>query len=512
MKVRTTLLLLSIITIAYSGLTDVYEDFLSKPQYQLYFSAEKWGPKILKVKEEAGSSLIKLPVNKDGLTYACEIEKPVEIKKTVSEEDNKKEILSKALEQLEPMASGSCISFSQEWWSYEFCYKKHIIQYHKAKPTDPPEHNMEFCIGKYPTAEKLEDPDFKYQKEIYKRGPFGKNYLTQMMVDGTICDITGKPRQAELRFYCGESEGIQSVKEVSTCNYVVIINTPRLCSNPGFDSKKSLNSILCHPISDHDEEENLETDEQPKNLPFPVFRRKRSMAEIEKSKEHPKKIYQRKVKKHTGVTYIKKDENDKADETKNSEEQKKSEEKRDAIKKNLEDQLEKKRSEFLDTLLPYANELNLDDKVVDKVLNELADSLADAIDKTTDNKDGKVEVKGDDLSFEVVTKEKLKSWLEKRKDKISNADDVKFEVVLLDKNGKRYEVSNSDTDVENIMDFIKEFGTENTNTEDLTKINEKEKKEKKLVEENIEEIGNEKEDNDNEKSNKKQDKINKHYQ
>jgi len=58
---------------------------------------------------------------------------------------------------------------------------------------------MEFCIGKYPTAEKLEDPDFKYQKEIYKRGPFGKNYLTQMMVDGTICDITGKPRQAELR-------------------------------------------------------------------------------------------------------------------------------------------------------------------------------------------------------------------------------------------------------------------------------------------------------------------------
>jgi len=50
MKVRTTLLLLSIITIAYSGLTDVYEDFLSKPQYQLYFSAEKWGPKILKVK------------------------------------------------------------------------------------------------------------------------------------------------------------------------------------------------------------------------------------------------------------------------------------------------------------------------------------------------------------------------------------------------------------------------------------------------------------------------------
>jgi len=88
---------------------------------------------------------------------------------------------------------------NQEWWSYEFCYKKHLIQYHEAKPTDPPEHNMRFCLGKYPTLEELEKPDFKYQKEIYKRGPFGKNYLTQMMVDGTICDITGKPRKAELR-------------------------------------------------------------------------------------------------------------------------------------------------------------------------------------------------------------------------------------------------------------------------------------------------------------------------
>jgi len=55
MKVKTNLLLLNLVTIAYSGLTDVYEDFLSKPQYQLYFSAEKWGPKILKAKVNINS-------------------------------------------------------------------------------------------------------------------------------------------------------------------------------------------------------------------------------------------------------------------------------------------------------------------------------------------------------------------------------------------------------------------------------------------------------------------------
>jgi len=505
MKVKTNLLLLNLVTIAYSGLTDVYEDFLSKPQYQLYFSAEKWGPKILKAKEGGGNSIIKIPVNKDGLTYACEIEKPVEPKKINSEEDNKKIILDKALEQLEPLASSSCITFSQEWWSYEFCYKKHLIQYHEAKPTDPPEHNMRFCLGKYPTTEELEKPDFKYQKEIYKRGPFGKNYITQMMVDGTICDITGKPRKAELRFYCGEAEGIQSVKEVSICNYIVIINTPRLCSNPGFDSKKSLNSILCHPISDHDEEEKTETNEQPENLPFPVFRKQRSMAEIEKSKEIPKKIYRKKIRKSPGVTFINRDKinNDKIDDKENKEKQEKSEEKRNAMKKNLEDQLEKKRDDFLDALLPYANELNIDDKVVDEVFNQLADSLVDAIDKTTDNKDGEEEIKADDLSFEVITKEKLKSWLEKHGDKISNTDDMKFEVVLLDKNGKKYEVSNSDTDVDKIMDFLKEYSTDNTNVQDISKI-----KEKKEEEEKVEEVGYEPEDKKDETSNTKQDKRN----
>lgn len=481
MKARTSILLLNLIAVAYSGLTDVYDDFLSKPQYQLYFSAEKWGPKTLRIKEDTGKTIIKLPVNKDGLTYACEVEKPVDVPKVVSEEDNNKAILTKALEQLEPLKENSCIIYSQEWWSYEFCYKKYLTQFHEAKPTDPPEHNMHFYLGKYPTKEELEDPDFEYKKETYKRGPFGKHYITQMLVDGTICDVTGKPRRTEIRYYCGESEAITSIKEISTCNYIVIFHTPRLCNNPGFESKKSLNSILCHPISERDEEPNTEPQEQPENLPFPIFRRQRSMAEIERSKEKPKKIYKRKNRKHQGVTFINikdkkknNDDDDKESKDKNDEndqESKEKNEKRDALKKSLEDQLEKKRSEFLDALLPYANELkDIDDKVVDEVLNQLADSLADAIDKNSDkDSDGDTDakIKAANLDFQVVTKEKLQSWLEKNEDKISSSDDMKFEVVLLDKDGKKYEVSNSDTDVDSIMDFLKEFSTDNTGLNDI---------------------------------------------
>jgi len=238
-------------------------------------------------------------------------------------------------------------------------------------------------------------------------------------------------------------------------------------------------------IKDRDEEEEI-SNEQPDNLPFPVFRRQRSMAEIERSKENPKKIYKRKHKKRPGVTFIDKigkdNEDDNNDDEIDDEKIKEANEKREAIKKSLEEQLEKKRNDLLDALLPFANELrDVDDKVVDDVLNQLADSLADAIDDDSDE-DGKTKVA--DVDFEVVTKEKLKSWLEKHEDKLSSSDDMKFEVILLDKNGRRYEVSNSDTDVEKIMDFLKEYSSDGNDFQDMPNL--KDKIAKKLEE--LEEI------------------------
>jgi len=239
------------------------------------------------------------------------------------------------------------------------------------------------------------------------------------------------------------------------------------------------------------------------------------MAEIEKSKELPKKIYKRKAKKRPGVTFITKDninaknsDDNKEDNNKEkTEEEKAAEEKREAFKKSLEDQLEKKRSEFIDALLPYANELkDVDEKVVDDVLNQLADSLADAIDEGTDSN---AKAKVADVDFEVVTKEKLKAWLEKNEEKISSKDDMKFEVVLLDKNGKRYEVSNSDTDVDNIMDFLKGFSSDSTKTVNLADLKEELKKK---AQENVEEVGGEengKEETKKEDSTSNQEKKNK---
>jgi len=67
----------------------------------------------------------------------------------------------------------------------------------------------------------------------------GHRYLVQTWSDGTQCDKTGQPRQIEVQFHCSMTvtDAILFVKETKTCHYVMVINTPRLCGEPGFKTR-----------------------------------------------------------------------------------------------------------------------------------------------------------------------------------------------------------------------------------------------------------------------------------
>ncbi|GAB1517186.1 Protein OS-9 [Rhizoctonia solani] len=65
-----------------------------------------------------------------------------------------------------------------------------------------------------------------------------QRYLVQRWGDGTQCDKTGRKRQIEIQ--------IMFVKEVSVCNYLIVIHTPRICSEPGFKSQRD--SVKAAPI------------------------------------------------------------------------------------------------------------------------------------------------------------------------------------------------------------------------------------------------------------------------
>jgi len=69
-------------------------------------------------------------------------------------------------------------------------------------------------------------------------------------VSGSSCDLTGKLRTCEVRFYCEPNADvtvITSIKEPSSCNYIIRVDTPLLCKHPKYISKldEETEKILC---------------------------------------------------------------------------------------------------------------------------------------------------------------------------------------------------------------------------------------------------------------------------
>ncbi|ORX65398.1 hypothetical protein BCR32DRAFT_297727 [Anaeromyces robustus] len=225
----------------------IYEDSLSKPQFQIYFSDQILSSKEIDVLErETKNEIIKMVSKENNEHYICEIPK-VKKEKEKRINRNKAGNVKTALALLEPMKN-KCLYHTSGWWSYEFCYGKSIRQYHIATKNEPARFNSNYILGKYNKYLELSSGKTEETKELVRIAPNGKNYLSQKFIDGTKCDKTNIPRTTEIQYYCGLDESIIYVKEVSTCTYEVAISTTRLCKDPVFNSqvKKSINSILCY--------------------------------------------------------------------------------------------------------------------------------------------------------------------------------------------------------------------------------------------------------------------------
>ncbi|XP_004401804.1 PREDICTED: protein OS-9 isoform X7 [Odobenus rosmarus divergens] len=116
-------------------------------------------------------------------------------------------------ELLNPMKDAPCLLKTKDWWTYEFCYGRHIQQYH------------------------IEDSEIK--GEVLYLGYY------QSAFDWD--DETAK-------FLCDEGAGVSGdyidrVDEPLSCSYVLTIRTPRLCPHPLLRPPPSAapQAILCHP-------------------------------------------------------------------------------------------------------------------------------------------------------------------------------------------------------------------------------------------------------------------------
>ncbi|OAA78024.1 Glucosidase II beta subunit-like protein [Akanthomyces lecanii RCEF 1005] len=163
----------------------------------------------------------------------------------------------------------TCLYYVSGWWSYSFCRNTELVQYHalasspKGQPPKRDLHSPEYVLGRVPTvpsqsrssesanaAEHELDP---IPAEIQEKGK--QRYLVQKLEGGTICDLTQRERTVEVQYHCVpglQTEKISWIKEVTICAYVMVVDTPRLCSDAAFlpPEPTQANAITCNLVSD----------------------------------------------------------------------------------------------------------------------------------------------------------------------------------------------------------------------------------------------------------------------
>ncbi|RMB88141.1 hypothetical protein DUI87_35477 [Hirundo rustica rustica] len=146
-------------------------------------------------------------------------------------------------ELLRPMGTAPCLLKTKDWWTYEFCYGRHIQQYHLEESEIKGD---VLVLGYYHSAFDWDDEAAKASKQHQLR-----RYHSQSYVNAPRCDLTGRAREAEVRFLCEEGAGdyIARVDEPQSCSYVLTVHTTRICHHPFLRPAPGLapQPIRCQP-------------------------------------------------------------------------------------------------------------------------------------------------------------------------------------------------------------------------------------------------------------------------
>ncbi|GME68724.1 unnamed protein product [[Candida] boidinii] len=150
-----------------------------------------------------------------------------------------------------------CVSNIFGYWAYEFCFGNLIGQYHhredvfiEKKILDRDKSVPYHFLGKM-TKDSFND----YSNFELIRSYDGSAYLSQIVGNGSICDLTNRERLSIIRYTCNENSKVprlENALELQTCQYQVTISIPELCKSDIFVSQTAncLANIICCPIED----------------------------------------------------------------------------------------------------------------------------------------------------------------------------------------------------------------------------------------------------------------------
>lgn len=128
------------------------------------------------------------------------------------------------------------------WWKYEFCYSRHVRQFHVDKNGD----ESSIVLGKYNPKTYREWLVANPQKgRAMTETTTGSSSQSRSLLwtfygEGTQCELTGRPRHTEVKLRCTHptlSVTASTVKTTSqlyllepeTCEYVLSVESPLVC-------------------------------------------------------------------------------------------------------------------------------------------------------------------------------------------------------------------------------------------------------------------------------------------
>uniref|UniRef100_A0A3Q3M1F3 Endoplasmic reticulum lectin n=1 Tax=Labrus bergylta TaxID=56723 RepID=A0A3Q3M1F3_9LABR len=117
------------------------------------------------------------------------------------------------------------------WWKYEFCYGKHVHQYHEEKEQGK---NI-VVVGSWNIEEHIDwaKKNVARSYQLKDDGVQKVKLVSHFYGHGDVCDLTGKPRQVTVKLKCKESDSPHAVTvymlEPQTCQYILGVESPVIC-------------------------------------------------------------------------------------------------------------------------------------------------------------------------------------------------------------------------------------------------------------------------------------------
>lgn len=147
-----------------------------------------------------------------------------------------------------------CFIREEGWWRFEFCYGRDVVQRHVPAKKD--EREEKFVLGRFD-----KEVDKERRKNVSQVSMPGALF-TQEYVNGTLCDVTNKPRRVIIKYICfddaaqmstiGKMAGrvsiIRAIREVETCVYELEFISDAICQQKLYKNspQRSALEIKCN--------------------------------------------------------------------------------------------------------------------------------------------------------------------------------------------------------------------------------------------------------------------------